>query len=139
MKKSSKSYPVPQHQVDATLNQANPGDGTQYEVLATTRNVRIYAIEIRCTWTVQPTPLELHVIIDGVTMTFAFTDPVSNTAYAPRFFDYRAAPADQALVGAAAETWSKAFLVEGRSVRITAEITGGTVSNLSARVKYGRW
>jgi len=135
MKKSSYMPPVPERQADATLNQANPGDGTQYEVLPTTRNARIIGITVICTWTVQPTPLEIHVTIDGQTLTFAKTDPVSGTYYTIELNPERAENAGY-LTGWAAGYY---ILMEGRSIRITAEITGGTVSNLSARVKYARW
>jgi len=136
MKKSRYEYPVPEHQADAVLNQANPVSGTQYEVLATTRNVRILGIQANVTWTVQPTPLQIHLTIDGQTIIFNVVDPVSTTIY---FATLRASgdPANQALDSTFYD--KVPFLMEGRSVRITAETTGGTVSNLSARVIYARW
>jgi len=33
---------------------------------------------------------------------------------------------------------TRSFLLEGRSVKVEAETTGGTVSNLSATVKYAK-
>jgi len=140
MKKSRYEYPVPERQADAVLNQANPGDGTEYEVLATTRNVRIYSISVQCTWTVQPTPLQIHITIDGQTITHSFTDPATATVYMLRRTgnDDFVAATTQSLVIATGINYL-AFWCEGRSIRITAEITGGTVSNLSARVKYARW
>ena len=68
-------------QPDASLNQANPVSGTKYTVLDTIRNVRIIGIEVNVTWTVQPSPLEIHITIDGQTLRFFKTDPVSATAY----------------------------------------------------------
>jgi len=137
MRKHRYGYPILEHQADATLDQANPGSGTEYEVLATTRNVRIISIAIRYTWTVQPTPLQIHITIDGNTVTYSFTDPVTNRWYIairrPEFAE------DSGILAYITTGTDIAFLLEGRSIRITAEITGGTVSNLSARVKYGRW
>jgi len=137
MKKSRYEYPVPEHQADATLNQANPVSGTQYEVLATTPNARIYGIMVMVTWTVQPTPLEIHVTIDGRSLNFSQVDPVSATPYMAWFSPGRAENL-QYLITIAAQN-IPAFLLEGRSVRVQVETTGGTVSNLSARVKYARW
>jgi len=134
-KKFTRAIIPPVHQADATLNQANPGSGTQYAVLATTRNVRIISIAVVCTWTVQPTPLEVHLTIDGNTITHTFTDPVSATWY----YTSMSAALAELLQPLSATSPDRPFLYEGRSVAITAEITGGTVSNLSARVKYARW
>jgi len=136
MKKHSHGYPVPAHQADATLSQGNPVSGTEYEVLATTRNVRILGIAVKCTWTVQPSPLEIHITIDGQVLTYIKTDPVSDQNYAPT--PSSASAPDANILGTSLMQY-RAFLLEGRSIAVTAEITGGTVSNLSARVKYARW
>jgi len=135
MKKSRYEYPVPEHQADATLSQANPVSGTKYTVLDTTKNVRLLNIIVRVTWTVQPTPLEVHITIDGQVVTFTKTDPVTITSYFPQTLDAFTLPGgvlDTVVV-------HRAFLLEGRSVKVEVETTGGTVSNLSARVKYARW
>jgi len=131
------SQVVFEHQADATLSQNNPGDGTKYTVLATTRNVRIIGISVQCSWTVQPTPLEIHLTIDGQTLTFGQSNPVSATPYYPRTLMGIAQLANDSLMmtGSAQDI---SFLLEGRSVKVEVEITGGTVSNLSARVKYAR-
>lgn len=129
---------VPVQQSDATLTQANPVSGTQYEVLATTKNVRIIGMNVVVTWTVQPTPLELHVIIDGKTITFTFTNPVSAQIYTAGN-DASKAESAQILTTTANVFLMPAFLREGRSVRVVAETTGGTVQNLEARVKFTKW
>lgn len=123
-----------EHQADATLSQANPVSGTKYTVLDTTKNVRIIAISVSCTWTVQPTPLEIHITIDGVSYTAALTDPVSSTGYEVR---WRADEAQPELSDTIV-SHQRAFLLEGRSVKVEAEITGGTVSNLGAIVKHAK-
>lgn len=126
-----------QHQADAVLAQANPTSTTLYTVLATTRDVRIISITVSVAWTVQPSPLEIVLTIDGQTLTFAFTNPVSATVYACIVSEQLAA-ANQVLIGAGTYERYRAFLLEGRSVLVQARTTGGTVQNLDARVKYAR-
>jgi len=137
MRGDHKDFAVPVRQADATLNQASPTSGTKYTVLDTVKNARILHIVVACTWTVQPTPLEIHVTIDGVAVSFSQTDPVSTSeyeaAYTSPFYDA------QGMADAGTRGAYRAFLDEGRSVKVEVEITGGTVSNLSARVKYAKW
>ena len=124
-----------QQQADATLSQA-PVSGTKYEVLATTKNARIEGISVQCTWTVQPTPLEIHVTIDGQAFTFTVANPVTATDYFARLSTEAAITAQ--VLDTTDYARERAFLLEGRSVKVEAEITGGTVSNLLARVKYAK-
>jgi len=137
MRGAGKRIPVPEQQADATLNQANPVSGTKYVVLDTTEHARIIGISVVVTWTVQPTPLEIHMTIDGQSLVFTKTDPVSATQYAAQLQETQAVTA-QSLTNAT-RCDHRAFLIEGRSIKIEAETTGGTVSNLSARVKYAKW
>ena len=123
-------------QADATLSQANPVSGTKYTVLDTTKNVRIKSITARCTWTVQPTPLEIHLTIDGILYTAEYIDPISLTDYITQFRSYSGLLL--LTIIDAMYTYGAPFLVEGRTVKIEAEITGGTVSNLFSRVKYAK-
>ena len=135
-----KTHPVPEHQADAALDQSPPISGTKYVVLDTTRDVRIISIMVKCTWTVQPTPIELHVTIDGHALLFSFANPVSNIFYIG-YINPNYGELLQFLVGAndANLPGRPPFILEGRSVKIEAETTGGTVSNLVARVKYAKW
>ena len=135
MRGACQTYAVPKHQADAVLNQAAPVSGTKYVVLDTTKNARILSIMVQCTWTVQPDPLEVHVTIDSQNLTRGETNPVSTTYY------YVAIQGNipLILITTAGTSHSRAFLLEGRSVKIEVEITGGTVSNLSATVKYAKW
>lgn len=127
-------------QVDAVLSQANPTSGTQYEVLATTQNVRLISISVMVTWTVQPTPLEVWVTIDGISTRFYFNNPVSATDYFPFITPGVLATAllqdmnvwNNALV-------SRPYILECKSIRVQVETTGGTVQNLDCRVKYAQW
>lgn len=120
--------------VRAVLNQVNPGDGTIYEVLPEVRNVRLINAQIRCTWTLQPTPLELHAVIDGVTWNWSQGNPVSNTSYYPVItpeLDVDAQWLNATLYG-----YYRASLLDARSLSISAEISGGTVQNLDCWVYY---
>lgn len=125
-----------EQQADATINQANPASGTKYTVLDTTKRCRIISIAVKCTWTVQPTPLEVHITIDGQPFRFSFNNPLTDTFYYA-LINAQLAPTALLLTEHPTDyTIYRAFLFEGRSVKVEAEITGGTVSNLAARVKY---
>lgn len=134
MRTSSRACIPPAHQPDAVLTQANPVSGTKYTVLDTTKNVRIISIHALVTWTVQPTPLEIHITIDGQTIICSIANPDSDIAHVAENFTNSP---NWGLV--AAYQQDTAFILEGRSVKIEAEITGGAVSNLAARVKYAKW
>jgi len=122
---------VPAYQANATLAQANPVSGTKYTVLATTANVRVINSFARVTWTVQPTPLEVHFTADSRAWAASITNPVSTTAYVADILD--------ALNAASVYDRPRSMLFEARSCKIEAETTGGTTSNLSCEVKYGKW
>lgn len=126
-----------QHQADATLAQANPVSATLYTVLATINNVRIIGVEIDVTWTVQPTPLDIVITIDGVTMTFTVANPVSTTKYYASL-NMSADATAQTLETTDRAATGRPFLLEGRSVQVQARTTGGTTSALNARVKYAK-
>jgi len=126
-----------QHQADAVLSQANPVSGTKYTVLDTVKNARIIGIAVQVTWTVQPTPLEIHLTIDGQSFVFSKADPASATWYVCTF-NFTTAETAQLLTTTVAEARRQAFLVEGKSIKVEAETTGGTTSNLSARVRYAK-
>ena len=122
------------------LSQANPVSTTLYEVLAATKNVRIRGIAINITWGVtQPTPLEVVLTVDGQTVTYSFTNPVSATEYFPTLLPYAAENA-QALSATNYHIYSPFFL-EGRSVRVQARVTWATTqpTPLVCRVKYAKW
>jgi len=131
-----KKFPVPEHQADAIFSQVNPISGTKYLMLDITKNCRVIGIDISCVWTVQPSPLEIYITIDSVNYTASKVDPVSAAYYV-----VYAVPTSTGLsliVGADAIK-ERAFLLEGRSIKIEAAITGGTVSSLFGRVKYAKW
>lgn len=130
-----------QHQADATLSQANPVSGTKYTVLDTTKNCKVRSIVVTVTWTVQPDPLEVHVTIDGVAITFVVANPQSATNYYASLSP-SSTPTTEALVLVASLTTYGTIMIphalEGRSVKVEVETTGGTTSNISAKVKYAR-
>jgi len=125
------------HQADTVKTQANPVSGTKYTVLDTTNNVRIESIAVNVTWaTTQPTPLEIHLTIDGQSYTASQTDPVSATNYI--------VTKTSAAAGFSMTTTdnvdTRAFLIEARSIKIETEITWATTqpTPLVVRVKYAK-
>jgi len=129
---AAKAY-VWEHQTPAEIDQAAPVSGDKYVILDTTRNVRIYGISVLVIWTVQPSPLQIHITVDGVAIAFNQTDPMS----AARHFALNSlAPGGGALSNAAADAKRQSFLLDGHSIKVEAETTGGTVQNLLAFVDY---
>jgi hypothetical protein len=111
-----------EQQADAVISQANPVSTTLYEILPTTKNVRIISIWGYITWAVtQPTPLEVLVTIDGITKIFIIANPVSGTSYGCRTEGNQADNA-QTMVTTHDE-YNKPFMLEGRSVRVQIRIT----------------
>lgn len=126
----------PTHQAEVSLNQANPTSGTKYEVLDDTL-VRLIAVAAKTTWTVQPTPLELHITVDGQTLRWFTANPASNVWFWV-LWNYGDGSNDQAFV---TPDYQKAiaFLLEGRDVKVEVEITGGTTSSVQCRLKWAKW
>lgn len=120
-------------QADAVINQANPVSGTKYLLLDTTKNVRVNSLFAKVTWTVQPTPLELHLLIDGQVILISQANPATATNYYPYWIPDASGMAFTITI---ADMGRKAFYFECKSLKVEAETTGGTVSNLSARLKY---
>lgn len=126
-----------ENQPDATLSQANPVSGTKYTVLDTTENVRILSIRVFVTWSAASNKLQAHVTIDDVTMVFGFIDPDSNTNY---FANFNAAVPENSQILETTDRLAEGrpFLLEGRSVKVEIETTGGTVSQVLGKVKYAK-
>jgi hypothetical protein len=130
---------------DLYVDQANPVSGTKYEwsttglaagAAGTKYNVRLIAAFASVTWTVQPTPLEVHVTVDGETFTAARANPASTTPYYlfPSFTDVTH---DTWNLNATAENgFRRAFLLDARSLKLEAETTGGTSQALNLRVLW---
>lgn len=137
-----------QVQADALVDMSGgtpPVSGTKYEwstdgsvanAIGTQKNAAIISIAINCTWTVQPTPLEVHVLVDGIQQTYVKADPVSGTYYSIEIYP-REAPNAQ-LLGDELQKYKAGYTLEGRSVKVEAEITGGTVQALYMRVKWAK-
>lgn len=130
--RSSHAPRVYQLQAVAVLTQANPVSTTKYTVLATTKNVKIFGITVKVTWTVQPTPAEIHLTVDGQDISTDQANPVSTTIYRLR---RRTDPAIMYDFTTSA-TVSTGTIVEGRSVKVEDETTGGTVSEIEGKVWY---
>lgn len=138
MPKIRRTSPIPKLQADATLTQPNPTSGNQYTVLSTKQNVVVLGAAVKVTWTVQPDPLEMHFVIDGQTITHTVVNPVSGSWYYP--INYAAAAeTSQGLSTTAQPNQDGSYAHRGRSVKVLVEITGGTVSEITARVKYARY
>ena len=128
---------APEHQADEFLNQANPVSGNKYTILDTTELVRIMGVAARVAWSGQPNPLQVHITIDGNDISHNKANPVNNTWYFAGW-NSQGAENDQGL-STADNTKVKAFAYEGRSVKVEAETTGGTVSALQSRLKWAKW
>ena len=122
-------------QADATLSQANPVSGTSYAVLGTAaapaRNVRIYSIWAKVTWSVDTTRLDVFCVIDGDTFQW-YVDPTSAQDYYCRIVA-QSVPSAQSLETTELQ---KSFLLEGKSVYVYVVSTGGTANPLACNVKY---
>jgi len=125
-------------QARATITQVNPVSGTQYEVLPVTKNCRIIMAGSQCTWTGQPTPLQIWFIVDAVTIEGYKFNPATATNYYANS-SYWDETSDRLALDAVSLTTSSPFILEGKSIQVLAEITGGTVSELKAWVRYAKW
>jgi len=91
------------------------------------------------TWaTTQPTPLEVHITMDGIPYTLAMIDPISATNYFYRFLPEMAANAQGLAADAYTDERNKSFLFEGKSIKIEVEITWAVTqpTPLVCRIKY---
>lgn len=125
-------------QDDVVLNQANPISGTEYEVLPETTYVRVIGLQCSVTWTVQPTPLEMHLQHTNGFITYRFPNPVSAASHYP-VINPANAENIQDMGVSYVEQRARAFVLEDKLIQLLAETTGGTTSNLSARAKYSRY
>lgn len=137
IERAGEGFKVPAHQALATKTLTPPVSGTEYTVLDTTKNVRLISAMAYVEWTVQPDPLVMKVYIDGQTLTFTQNNPVTATVYNIDLIS-QGLDANQAMATAATNIY-KAFVIEGRSVKVTATITGGTVQTLISYVRYAKW
>ena len=132
-----------QHQADAVISQNNPVSAQLYEVLATTKNVRIISLSAKITWAVtQPTNLQIVVTIDGQTLVFYSSSPGSASDYIAWIVsaNSEAAQGDMhAAVGVHTDN-PRSSLLEGRSVRVQVRITWAVTqpTPLVCRVKYAK-
>lgn len=132
------------HQPDAYLSQANPVTATWYTVLDTTLSVRLISVTALVTWAVtQPNPLYVRITIDGNVLTFIKPNPVATTYYTCNVRE-----ADQEISqtmnsmddGAIGGPVSRAFLMEGRSVKVEVMVVWATTqpTPLICRVKWAK-
>ena len=122
-------------QPDGWLIKAEPDDNTLYPVLEAKKNVRIIGAVVKCIWSVEPIAVELVMIVDGKTYVFIKNSPATDTWYGAIEIDVSDALDTQMDITVMTK---QAFLVEGRLVMVDMRVLGGTVSNLSGRVKWGQ-
>lgn len=137
-------FRCPALQADATLSQASPTSGTYYTILDTTKNVRLESIAVNCTWTVQPDPLNLRVTLDGNVFVYAQANPVSTQNYNPVLITLLAPAGPHPMVATAGNGNEMLYMFamlmrDFRIVKVEAAVTGGTVSNLTGRVRFSKW
>lgn len=131
----------PTQRADAVISQANPVSTTLYEVLATTKNVRLIAIATNITWAVtQPTPLEVVITIDGITLVYGKANPVSTSDYEP-FMRSDMPEANNQLTDKNTYLPFRPFMLEGKTVRVQVRVTWAVTqpTPLVCRVKYAKW
>ena len=144
----------PRRQADSVTLIAAPVSGTKYvwragetgagAELGDQSNVRIISINAVLTWaTTQPTPLEVHITIDGQAIIHAKVNPVSadfHNAYVSRSTSQVTQSLETDLVASAA-VFFPSPLYEGRSFKVEVEITWAVTqpTNLIMRVKWARW
>jgi hypothetical protein len=129
-----------QQQADATIAQNNPVSLTKYTVLDTTANVRIISIETDITWaTTAVVYIKIYVTIDGRSIEFYQSLPTTGTPYFP-LPDPQQLENSQAFTTNSAIANYKAFLLEGRSVKVEAQVSWNTTqpTPLNCRVKYAK-
>lgn len=137
MRSSQKATIPPNQQADATYS-GTPTSGVPVTVLATTANVRIISIACVPAFTGGTSHgAEIHVLVDGELITFDVAPTTATPYFAGRAADLVAI--NQTLSTTDNSIYN-AFLLEGRSVGITFELTtDGTPGVCTVRVKYAKW
>lgn len=123
-------------QTPEALTQANPISGTKYVLFGPKSGVRLLGVHVQTTWTLQPSPLELHGLVDGKVLRWYINNPVSATAYhayTDEFDSLTTQPLWTTSRGA-----DRAFMLDAKSCKLEIEITGGTVQELKGRVWWAR-
>ena len=127
----------PVDQPEKSLIMANPIAGVEYDLLPLASNVRILGMWANCAWSVQPSNLQILGYIDGETWKWNRSNPVSMTAY---FACISMANSKMAQTLSTTQyDMYRAFLLEGRSVRLTCKLIGGTSSMLMGYLMRQGW
>jgi len=126
-------HPVPRHQPDADLAQANPVQNQWYTVLPETRNCRLIACMIGVATTAET--LEIEWVVDGVTYV------EENSCTANTFYEVVINHAGGFLfVSVIADMDKKAFQIEGRSIRVRVrKTTAAGTGTLFATILYSKY
>ena len=142
----------PRHQADSYTVIANPVSGTKYvwragetgagADLGDQSNVRILSIVTRLTWaTTQPTPLKIHVTIDGQPITHIQVDPVTATWYEAMRTPWASAATQSMAIEGTYNNTRDSIMYEGKNAKVEVEITWAVTqpTDLMMRVKWAKW
>lgn len=136
MKGDHKDFPVPVHQADTILDQANPVQHTWYTILDTTPNCRLIVANVAVQ--VADETLEIRITVDG----HVYAGSKAATAGS----DYSTVWGDGVIVsvitlqGATSQYRSYGFLVEGRAIKVEVRKTTALgAGNLQGRVVHAKW
>lgn len=123
-----------QHQTPKYLNQSNPVSGTFYEVLPTTRNVRLIGIGVLVAFSEVPSDIQVRLTMSKVTLLGIKTLPADGTYY----FCHFNPQGSMLYLDTVPYERERAFLLEDPSVRVQVVRTGGTVTLLRCRVLWSK-
>ena len=126
-----------QYQAPATLNQAAPVQNTWYTILNNTPNCRVYNVSVNVEDTNET--LQLRVEVDGQVYNSVGVACTHSTLYYPYHFpDSINLGASIGLTATVGDMQRRAFVVEGRNIKIQVRKTTATgAGNLTGLVSYG--
>ena len=127
-----------QHKPTVLLNQNSPVADQEYTVLNTATNVRVVQITASCVNTAPPNYIDVHVTIDGVEEHIYRNNPATATDYFATLNADSGNASTFAFNGTVTNAIARAFLSEGRSVKVVMSYHGGTVSALKCQVSYAQ-
>jgi len=123
---------VPEHQADATKDQANPVQNTWYTVLDTTDYVRLIGVCLYVADTAET--LAVQITVDGQTVAG------SGAATADTWYEIYLDRDGTLVISNNALFQYRAYILEGRSIKVEVRKTTATgAGNLKARVYYAAW
>jgi hypothetical protein len=126
------------HKPTIAFSQVAPVADQEYVILDTTANVRIVQITASCTNTAPPNYIDVKVTIDGVDEHLYRNNPATVTDYFGAFTADSGSSGTFSFNGTVTNALARAFLTEGRSVKVTMLYHGGTVSLIKCQLSYAQ-